>query len=217
MKRVKSPWSDPLRDTGTGRLQTLANTEPVATIDSRQGPATPFKGRRTSFVRPRLGSRQTRVYKSVQTYGAIPAMATATTTQNLGATALLGKGLTPGKLRGLAADQQPERDADDAGPRSEQLDDRDGAEGAQGQGPGPRADVRGNRRGEARHDAADGPGGLGRADRRLLRRLAGDRLRGDPARTRGCSSGSRSRAARRTRSAARWSRSRRAGASRRSS
>ncbi len=28
-------------------------------------------------------------------------MATATTTQRIGATALLGKGLTPGKLRGL--------------------------------------------------------------------------------------------------------------------
>src|SRR5262249_55585197 len=35
------------------------------------------------------------------TTGEFPLMATATTTHHLGATALLGKGLTPGKLRGL--------------------------------------------------------------------------------------------------------------------
>ena len=54
------------------------------------------------------------------------------------------------------------------------------AQGPQGQGHRPRADLRGDRRGQARHGPADGPGRLGRAHRRLLRRLARDCHRGLP-------------------------------------
>ena len=51
----------------------------------------------------------------------------------------LGQGFDAGQAPRFAADQQPQRNADDGRPRPEQLDDRDGRQGAERQGAGPRA------------------------------------------------------------------------------
>src|SRR3954470_8934519 len=67
-----------------------------------------------------------------------------------------GQGADPREAPRPPEDQQPQRDADDGGLRPEQLDDRPGAQGAEGQGSGPRADLRGDRRGQARPGAEHG-------------------------------------------------------------
>ena len=68
-------------------------------------------------------------------------MATADEPESFEYRGLVRQGSDAGQVPRIAADQQSQRDADDGGPRSEQLDDRDGHQGTQGQRTGPRADL----------------------------------------------------------------------------
>ena len=117
----------------TGRAGLRGSRAPIHLQATRTPPASPLFDGSWTKRRPsrppatrRAGPGRREIF---------PTMAIApAATRHLGATALLGKGLTPGKLRGLQRISNPNGTLTMLALRPEQLDDRDGPEGPQDQG-----------------------------------------------------------------------------------